>query len=387
MVARRLAALMALALCASCEIGSTTIPRADPTLVIHAVLNPSQRTQFVLVEESLTGKQAVINEGPYDPSNPIQSGNGVPVSGAVVTLMGANGQVMTATELRSEDGGPTGIYAIPLDAYNQPGAPARIATGTRYTLRVEALGQVATASTLVPVAASPVATPLVPFNRDRQAVNLPIKDVQLARAYWIYVSAPVAPFSVFTLDQQVAISGDARNLFTDDLIRLFFPGFVQTLVVAAVDSNLYDYYRSGSDPFSGAGLISSIDGGLGLFGSMVVVERRNLDVGQDPTGDPLEDTFTLRAGGDGGPHTLRLYLEAEGPTEDSADRISGSWIAGPAFAPVRGAVLGSRRGERIALEILEGQSTARVDEVYTLEMRGDTLQRVGRSTVYVRVGK
>lgn len=386
MVARQLVAIAGLVLCASCEIGSTTIPRADPTLVIHAVLNPSGRTQFVLVEESLTGKQDVITDGPYDPANPIRSGNGVPVSGAIVTLTGEDGQVMTGSEIRS-DGVSTGIYAIPLDAYNQPGAPARIVPGARYTLRVQALGMLATASTLVPKAVSPVATPLLEFNRDRQAINLPIKDVQLARAYWVYLTAPVSPFSVFTLDQEVAISGDARNLFTEDLIRVFFPGFVQTLVVAAVDSNLYDYYRSGSDPFSGAGLISSIDGGLGLFGSMVVVERRNLDVGQDPTGDTLEDTFTLRAGGDGGPHTLRLYLEAAGPTEDSADRISGSWIAGPAFAPVRGAVFGSRRGERIALEILEGQSTTRVDEVYTLEMRGDTLQRVGRSTIYVRVGK
>jgi hypothetical protein len=394
MVTRRLIALASVALLAGCEIESTTIPRAEATLVIHSVLNTAERNQFVLVEESLTGRQEVTTDGPYNPGNPIASGNGVPVSGATVTLTDENGFVMTALERRTSSGQPTGIYGIFLDAYNQPGAPAQIVPGRRYTLRVQAAGKVATATTLVPRAVSPIGTPLVPFNRDQQAINLPINDVEMARAYWVYLTAPISPYTLFTLDQEVAISGDSRNLFTEDLVRVFFPGFVQTLLVAAVDSNLYDYYRSGNDPFSGAGLISSIQGGLGLFGSMAIVERRELDVTQDPSGDPIEATFTKRPNANGsttaGPHTLRLYLESKG-ADGGLDRLSGSWLTGDAFSGMtRGSVIGDRKGETVDLQILESHSTARVSSLYHLRFSGDTLIGNTRDNIpirYVRQGK
>jgi hypothetical protein len=372
---RRLAGVLLLGLTASCEIESTTIPRTDPTLVIHSVLNATARTQLVLVEESLTGGQSVIDEGPYDPDNPIGTGNGVPVSGAIVKLTDPDGIVMTGVEIRTQAGFPTGMYEIRLNSYPQPSGPLLIKMGRRYSLSVSAKGLTATGTTLVPRAASPVGVPLVPFNRDIQSISLPITDVEKARAYWVRIEAAVSAYSVFTLDQTVAISGDTRNLFTEDLLRVFFPGFLQTLTVAAVDSNVYDYYRSGNDPFSGRGLINRIEGGLGLFGSMVVVEKRVLDVTQDPTGDPLEATYSLKSGGGpDSPHTLRLFLESKGLTAASDDRVTGYYIGGPPFFPIRGSVLGARSGAKIDLQILEPESTFRLNSSFTGVIVGDSLK-------------
>ncbi|MEO5568911.1 MAG: DUF4249 family protein, partial [Gemmatimonadaceae bacterium] len=307
----RVVTIVTLALVSSCEIASTTVPRTDPMIVVHAILNPGDRLQTVLVEESLTGAKAVIDSGPYNPSNPIVSGNGVPIAGAIVELTTPSGAVVRATEVRSSGGNTTGIYTLDLNAFFI--SPNYVRAGQRYTLTVKALGKTVTGSTLVPDAPTAGAPPTVLFNRNKHSVNLSALGVNQTRAFWVRIDAPVSAFSLFTLDPVISISGDTRNLFTEDLIRVFFPGFLQTVTIAAIDSNVYDYYRSGNDPFSGAGLINHLDGGLGVFGSVVIVEQRVLDVTQDPSGDPIEGEFTLRSGGEiGTPRRLQLFLESKG---------------------------------------------------------------------------
>lgn len=385
----RLAAIMTLALASSCEIASTTLPRTDPMIVVHAILNPVDRVQTVLVEESLTGAKAVVDSGPYNPSNPIVSGNGVPIAGAIVELTTPSGAIVKATEVRSSGGNTTGIYNLDLNAFFI--APNYVQAGQRYTLTVKALGKTVTGSTLVPDAQTAGAPPTVVFNRDKQSVNLSVLGVKQARAFWVRIDAPVSAFSVFTIDPVISISGDTRNLFTEDLIRVFFPGFLQTVTIAAIDSNVYDYYRSGNDPFSGAGLINHLDGGLGVFGSVVIVEKRVLDVTQDPTGDPIEGAYTLRSGGASGtPRNLQLFLESKGPTAESGDRISGAFVRETGPASVRGAIFGRRSGDTVELNLLEAQSTGRVTSIFNGTLRNDTLRTTssaGIASVYVKVGK
>lgn len=360
------------AVVAGCELGSTTIPRTDPMLVVHSILNPGSRVQTVLVEHSLTGAVSVVDSGNYDPANPIATGNGVPVSGAIVRLTDPDGLVMTATEFRPT-GTSTGVYQISLDAVSTSTNRVVIQRGKRYSLSVTAAGKTVTGSTLVPQATTPVGVPVLSFNRDHQAINLPIQDVSLSRAFWIRLDAPIEAYSLFTLDQDVAIAGDARNIFTEDLIRIFYPGFLQTLTVAAVDTNVYDYYRSGNDPFSGSGLINHLSGGLGVFGSMVIVEQRRLDVTQDATGDSIEATYTLRRGGtQDGPHTLTLFREASG-IGGGPDRISGRYLRGPPLGPIRGAIYGSREASQVTLNILVSQSTARITSTFRATVKGDSL--------------
>ena len=377
-------ALLMLAL-SGCELGKTTIPLAEPELVVHAILNPTFQTQTILLEESLTGK-ATGNTRKFDPNNPIVTSDGVPITNAVIEITAPNGTVYTFVE-KKVGGQPTGVYTQQM----------QVDPGSRYDLKITAIGKTLTGTTLVPKSVPPIGTPVVSFNRDHQSVNLPITDVSMARAYWVRIEAPVAAFSVFTTDQEVAISGEVRNIYTDDLLRVFFPGFQQAMTVAAVDTNLFDYYRSGNDPFSGTGLITHLQGGLGLFGSIAIVERRILAVTKDST-ESIEGTYTARPVIGGIPHTVTLYVESKGSTAESGDRISGEWQNGPRIALTRGAMLGRRiNSDSLSLDLYSPGTTNDTNGGFAARIKGDTLfafvnqagptSNIAAATRYVRIGK
>ena len=90
-----------------------------------------------------------------------------------------------------------------------------------------------------------------------------------AKQYALRIETPFGPFFLFTDTTALDVAGSLRNFLTEDLGRAFVPGFDQELVLGAVDANFFDYYRSGSDPFTGTGLINHLEGGIGLFGAYV----------------------------------------------------------------------------------------------------------------------
>ena len=45
-----------------CDLGSTIVPRTDATLVVHAILDPSSSTQYVLVEQVRGRVKAANND-------------------------------------------------------------------------------------------------------------------------------------------------------------------------------------------------------------------------------------------------------------------------------------------------------------------------------------
>lgn len=363
-----LAALgMTLLALAACDLGSSTIPRPDPLVVVHAVLNPSLSEQVILLEESLTGKAppepdfvgVVGTPILVDPLTPSLNGT-VPITGATVQLEDETGTVYIA----SDHDRPAGVYVVPIT----------VKPGMRYTLTVNALGKTVTASTVVPRATLASAAAEVPFNRTRDTAKVSIPDVEFARGYFLRVDAPISSFSMVTTDREIAITGDTRNLFTENLLRVFMPGFEQKLTVAAVDTNLYDYYRSGNDPFSGVGLIEHVQGGLGVFGSIAVIERRVLDVTQDVSGHPLEATFTRRVSApDSVPRAIHFYLESSAQTLESQDRISGYYIAGPASNPVKGPFLVTITfGGSFDVQMFKPGTTIEAAELFTAYATGDS---------------
>jgi hypothetical protein len=374
---RAIPALASAMLLAGCDLGSTTIPVSDPQVVVHAILNPTLATQTFLLEESLTGKKVQFTG--FDPSNPITATNGVPIGGAVIQLSGPEG-VRSAGEVRS-GGRATGVYQITGSV--QPGA--------QYTVTISAIGRTVTGRTVVPQATLPPTTPVVAYNRNRESVDVTIPDIDRARAYWLRIEAPVAAFMVFTTDRDISISGNTRNVFSDDLLRVFFPGFRQTMTVAAVDTNVYDYYRSGNDPFSGVGLINHLEGGIGVFGSIAPLERRILDVTQDPTGDPIEGVFTLRGGAPDNvlPQRLQFYVEAKAASAEGEDRLSGSYVRDSGFATESGAFVGTRAGGAIVLDVYAPQSTTEIFYRVAGKFLADTLRMPFNKTtaIYVRQGK
>jgi hypothetical protein len=227
------------------------------------------------------------------------------------------------------------------------------------------------------------------FNRDRDTLLAQWTRVQQARTYAVRVESPFGPFFLFTDSTRFRMTGDVRNLFAGDLQRVFIPGFRQDMLVAAVDSNFYDYYRTNNDPFTGAGIISRVNGGLGLFGALVTLNSGTLTVTANQT-EPIEGRFRLASStGGAGPvaSQFTLYIESNATREDLPSALSGRYIT--AGVNVRGdGILGQQFGTTITLALLANQLSGDTVDVFTGELRGETLSgsyaKAGGISVFLR---
>ena len=355
-------AVVAVAL-AACE--STPVEVASPaaSIVVHAVLNPDVAEQVVLVESSLTGR-VDINDGlKFDVLDPIRTAGGSPISGADVRLLTAGDSVgVRATETLVRTRG-TGRYVVPR-------AALALQPGRRYRLRIRtAEGREVTGETLVPgappgwtVGAGAVASSVV-LDRTRDTLQLRWSAVREARTYAIRIETPYGPWALFADSTQFTLSGGLRNYFAPGLPSVWFPGFVQTASVVAVDANFYDYNRSGNDPFGGTGLISSVRGGIGLFGSVVNMLRREVTI-TERTRFPLDARWrgVTEAGAVA---EIDLWIDVEGPTVSS--------VSGRELTALRRYVLGTLRGESLRLVTLAASSSADTVSVLTARLAGDSL--------------
>ena len=331
------------------------------------------------MERTLSGSVFILDHLSFNPNDPINSGGGVPVTRAAVTIVGPDGTTI-GSEVRYPAEAPSygaGRFVLAM----------RVRPGARYQLTVRTLdGTTVTGSTLVPNAA-PVApsnlSPLVPFNRDRDSLAIVWNAVPFARTYGLRADSPFGAFLLFTDTTRLKLSGDIRNVFASNLQRLFIPGFRQTYTVFAVDTNFFDYYRSRNDPFTGSGIINHLSGGIGLFGSSVNIVQRTLDVTQQPVDPVLEGEYELVDG----PamdrryiDVMRLYVETTGPTFAS---LSG-WYSRDRNGSERDGIAGARDGKRIVLELLDNQDSRRKIAKFSGTQDGDSL--VGTyDNVYGRV--
>jgi hypothetical protein len=357
----RLAAL--LLACAACEFGETRIGAGRARPVVHAVLNPeaSSDTYVIYVERTLTGE--LDTRSVRDTADPIASGGGMPVSQARVELWNeAGGPTAVGVEDASirEDGKGRGVYRFLDQACSPLGCAPNalpVTRGARYRLRVTLPGgDVVESETTVPVPTlAPDSLPTTQFDRERDTLRLTWPAAERAHRYVLQVQTPYGPFQVFSDTNAITLTGGLRNLDVDRLPLVFTPGFRQSVQIAAVDTNFYDYYRSVSDPFTGAGLISRMRGGLGLFGAYAPIRRSSFEV-TAPQDEPVEGSFVRG--------TERFTLYATGP-----GLVSGRYFANS----VRLGVLGTRDGNRMRLTVL---LTSRISDtlfVADAEVVGDTL--------------
>jgi hypothetical protein len=146
------------------------------------------------------------------------------------------------------------------------------------------------------------------------------------------------------------------------------------MLVGAVDSNFYDYYRTTNDPFTGAGIISRITGGLGLFGSLVPLSTGTLTVVADQT-EPIEGRFRLLSF-EGTPTAflsqIVLYVESPPAGDGLPASISGRYTTATPTVRSDG-VLGQQFGTFLSLTLLVNQLAVDTLDVFTAELRGDTL--------------
>ncbi len=114
------------------------------------------------------------------------------------------------------------------------------------------------------------------------------------------------------------------------------------LSVAFTDQNYFDFVRSSNSDLSGRGFVNHLDGGLGVFGSLVA-ETNPLRVIAE-LDDPREGTYRMQETVEGIPVDVEwdLYLACSIPdSTDFSAFVTGTWVAGPIDVSVDGYVTGN----------------------------------------------
>ena len=362
-----------LVLLAGCEIEKIAIPSTEPRVSLHGVLSATAPTQVVLLERTRSGLVQLIAP-PFDVVDPVVSDEGIAESGAVVTLTTPTGQTLVAREDNTvrDDGKGAGIYRFAL-------AGSSLQRGGTYHLSVRTSGGVdLVAETSVPGGVpADVAEPRV-FDRVRDTMFLEWSATPGARSYLVRIETPYGPRSFFTDGTRARLDGALRNVELDELPHVFIPGFQQAVTVSAVDSNFYDWYRTHNDALTGSGLINRVRGGFGVFGALVRLHFEDLHVVAPQeeaeaglfrfVGTPAERASTPFL-------SLELYVESRASRAGQGDALSGRYekrlIIGETD-PLRG-LLGTARDGRIELAFLRRWYASDTSEIFTGEIRGDTI--------------
>ena len=359
---------------AGCEIEKVSIPRTDSRVALHSVLSATAPTQVMLLERTRTGSVAVVGSQ-FDAPDPLFTDAGITESNAFVRLVTPDGQTLVGLEDKTvrSDGKGFGVYRFDL-----PGGA--LVRGAPYTLLVQTVaGENLSAETVMPGGVAAEVALSRTFDRSRDTALLEWPAAPGARSYFVRIETPFGPRSFFTDSTRVRLTGDLRNVDTDALRRVFIPGFPQAVTVSAVDSNYYDWYRSHDDAVSGTGLVNRVRGGLGVFGSLVRLRYQDFQV-VAPQGEPAAGTFVPL----GPPDQLsvipylelQLYVESPAARGDQADALSGRSRRRVSFGDTGCTVcgiLGTTRDGRIELALLSGWSATDTMEVFTGEIRGDTI--------------
>ena len=234
---------------------------------MHAILDAGRPEQIFRLTRDLAGARAT-HDSTY------LNDNEAAVFGATVAIVAPNGLAMIAHADTVK-----GQYRLALADYG-----ATLVPGEQYRLDIHTLqGETITGTTTIPMA-TPVTTssPVEQFNMRTDTLRLAWPRVAGARSYEVRIQRDVAfdtsTYSVFA-DSTLRIAGLAESITNGDRIFAFDPrfGVHNDVMVAAVDSNYYDYYRIFNDPFLGAPP-SRLAGAVGVFGSMVSIVRRTLNV-------------------------------------------------------------------------------------------------------------
>jgi len=250
------------AACATACVETTSVSPDINSLVVHAVLDPGVQHQIIVVQTT-TGAVATQR----------------PITGAVVTITTPDGRRLTALE-RRDSTVAIGSFRSPriTTIYDVDIGAAGLIPGGTYQLRVVAPdGRTVTGRTTIPNAAPSTATlPTQTIDRDRDTVSLQWSRVAGARSYQIFIRSTANSYGVFATDTSVVLPGTMQVLENGE--DVWERRLSHQVAVVAVDDNYFDYYHHNSDLFTGAGLVIHLEGGIGVFGSVVTVATRTIIV-------------------------------------------------------------------------------------------------------------
>ena len=379
--------LAPLAVLGACRFDQVVVPTGQGPLIVHAVMNRGEYFQYVLVERALTGRvrdDSVL----FDPDNPIVSSGGMPVSNARVELfwIPSNPSQLrcdpaVGVELRTvrADGRGAGVYQVPgLPSFSFP-KPSTSCTGISIVpgeliqvVVTDPTGLRVSGSTRIPLAQIVAARQSRDsLDRSRDSLTVEWTTTTEAPHYLFQVGSPFGPFSLFVTDRRVTLPGDLRNPFARGQPALFLPGFQQTVTVGAVDQNYWDYYRTRFLPGSAGPPISHVQGGGGLVGSIVPLERRFVEVVKRFEA-PIEGRY-LTSSRVFEPYypgfveglTLYAYADSAGTT-----LLSGSFQSDT----LRAGVLGRMNGSRVTLALVRQQSALDTLRSFTGDFDGRSIR-------------
>jgi hypothetical protein len=246
-------ALCLLLLGGACVDQSAVTPNA-PSVVVHAVLDASARDQVVKVQTT-TGVETQQRD----------------VSGARVTIETPNHGSVAGVE--APDTGAVTIQGVkPLISIVYKFSFAQlggVVAGGTYGLHIVLPdGREVRGVTTVPSANATSTTTVLPlFDAARDTLSLAWPAARGASAFEVYIKSASSSFTMFA-DTTAAIPGGVDGV---NGRGAFWPGLAHRAIVSAVDANFYDYYRRTSDFFTGRGVITHLDGAIGVFGSVVPV--------------------------------------------------------------------------------------------------------------------
>jgi hypothetical protein len=243
----------------------TTSASADAnTVIVHAVLDPSAQHQRIVVQTT-TGAVATQRQ----------------VTGAVVTIATPDGRTLSAVERRDTTAvvfGYGGRVRSPAVTTIYDLDVGGLIPGGTYQLRVVVPdGRTVTGRTTIPNAVpSTAALPMQTIDRDRDTVSLQWSRVAGARGYQVFIQSTAGIFSLFATDTAVVMPGTMQVL--DNGEDVFERRLTHVVTVIAVDENFFDYYHRTIDFSTSTGLVMHLDGGIGVFGSVVTVATRTIVV-------------------------------------------------------------------------------------------------------------
>ncbi|HEU4787798.1 MAG TPA: hypothetical protein VFS57_10325, partial [Gemmatimonadaceae bacterium] len=127
-----------LLLCGACETPGEPIPPGTESVQVSAILNPALADQVVLVERVHVGRASVDTLSSFDPTEPIATGLGLPISGARVVIARPGRDSVVLVEDVAARGFGAGVYRFsnPLVAGGTSTATLEVRPGEHYTLRV-----------------------------------------------------------------------------------------------------------------------------------------------------------------------------------------------------------------------------------------------------------
>lgn len=350
------------ALTLACSGGTPTAPVIEQRIVVHAVLDPENSEQVVLVERTQNGPLAVGPSATGDAYDPLVRTGGSPISGARVVIFGPGTDSIVAVEDRAlrTDGGGAGIYRIPSRAVSSssPAMPAgilRIASGVRFSLRVDTPMGTVRGTTRMPRFDLALDRAVRVFNLDTDSLRRPsvARDGSDPPCYLLLHQMIGIVHRAWLLADDntllLAPADDDRTWSSGYSRSCIHPGVVQRFLVVALDSNYYEYNRGGYDPFGHDAPGNRLEGGVGLFGAVatVVDAQLNLIANRDQA---IEGEWIATAPSTDLPTVLRLY---ESPRFPGPSASVGLHLWGTARMPGSGVYLvdASFTGQAVELRL------------------------------------